>query len=101
LLLAWIIGLWGLAVTAAEAKTIQIVLSNLTYVPAETTASVGDIIEWVNNDILAHTATATNGDWNVVIAAKKTERLVLKKSGQVDYFCTYHPNMKGRLTIAP
>jgi plastocyanin len=100
-LLVWIIGLWGFAGTAAEAKTIQIVMSNLAYLPAETGASVGDVIEWVNNDILAHTATATSGDWDVVIAAKKTQRLVLKKSGQVDYFCRYHPNMKGRLTIAP
>lgn len=100
-LLAWTIGLWGLAGTAAEARTIKIVMSNLAYVPVETTAAVGDVIEWVNNDILAHTATATNGDWNVVITAKKTERLVLKKPGQVDYFCKYHPNMKGRLVIAP
>ena len=50
--------------TAAEAKTIQIMISNLAYVPAETNAAVGDVIEWVNNDILAHTATATNGDSN-------------------------------------
>jgi plastocyanin len=79
LLIAWTIGLWGFAGAAAEAKSIQIVMTNLAYVPAETSAAVGDVIEWVNSDFLAHTATATNSDWNVVIIAKKTERLVLKK----------------------
>lgn len=101
LLFALALGPWGVPGISAEAKTIQIVMSNLAYVPVETAAAVGDVIEWDNNDFLAHTATATNGNWNVVITAKKTKRLILKKAGQVDYFCKYHPNMKGRLVVVP
>jgi plastocyanin len=26
---------------------------------------------------------------------------VLKKAGAVDYFCKYHPNMKGRVVVTP
>jgi plastocyanin len=26
---------------------------------------------------------------------------VLKKPGAVDYFCKFHPNMKGRVVVAP
>jgi plastocyanin len=63
---------------------------------------VGDTIEWINNDILAHTATAKTGDnWNIAIAPKKTARLMLTKAGPVDYFCKYHPTMTGRLVVAP
>jgi plastocyanin len=69
--------------------------------PTEVNASVGGTIEWVNNDILAHTATAQNGDWDVAIAAKKTVSLVLKKAGTIEYYCRYHPNMKARIVIAP
>lgn len=93
--------LW-LQSVSAHAATIQIVMEKLLFQPAETQAKVGDTIEWVNNDFLAHTATATSGDdWNVVIAPKKTEKLVLQKSGTIEYYCKYHPNMKGKLIVAP
>jgi plastocyanin len=91
----------GLSTISARARTIQVVIDKLVYVPAEASAKVGDTIEWMNKDILAHTATATNGDWNVMIAPNRVERAVLKKAGIVDYFCKFHPNMKGRITVAP
>lgn len=86
---------------SAHAETIQITIDKLVFAPADVTAKVGDTVEWVNNDILAHTATATNKDWDVMIAPKKSGTLVLRKVGAFDYFCKYHPNMKGRITVAP
>ena len=86
---------------SAQAETIQVTIDKLVYAPAEITAKVGDTIEWVNKDILAHTATATNKDWDVMIGPKQTAKLVLKKAGPVDFFCKFHPNMKGHVTIAP
>lgn len=63
-------------------------------------ARVGDTIEWVYKDIVYHTATAKNGAFNVDVPAGKKARVVLKKAGDIDYFCEYHPNMstaiKGR-----
>jgi plastocyanin len=95
------LALTGLMSVSAHAETIQVMIDKLVFVPADVTAKVGDIIEWTNKDVLAHTATAANGDWNVVIASKQTSRLVLKKPGTVDYFCKYHPNMKGRVQVIP
>jgi plastocyanin len=69
--------------------------------PAEVSAKVGDAIEWANRDILAHTATARNGDWDMTMPPKKTITLVLKKAGTIEYYCRYHPNMKATLTVAP
>jgi plastocyanin len=89
------------AAVSAHAETVQIAMDKLVFSPAEVNASVGDTIEWVNNDILAHTATAQNGDWDVAIAAKKTVSFVLKKAGTIEYYCRYHPNMKGRIVIVP
>lgn len=85
---------------SAHAADIRITIDKLTYVPAAVSAKVGDTIEWVNKDILAHTATATNGDWDVMIGPHKTVRLMLKRPGEVDYYCRFHPNMKGHVTIA-
>ena len=85
----------------AHAADIQITIDKLVYAPAEISAKVGDTIKWINKDILAHTATAKNGDWDVMIGPNKTARLVLKKPGAVDYYCKFHPNMTGRLTVTP
>jgi plastocyanin len=85
----------------AQAETIQIAIDKLVFAPAEVNAKVGDTLEWVNKDALAHTATAANGDWNVVTGPKQSGRVLLKKSGAVDYYCKYHPNMKGRVVVTP
>jgi plastocyanin len=92
--------LMGMSAVSARAETIRIVMDKMAYIPLEVSAKVGDTIEWVNNDILSHTATARNGDWDITIAPRKTERLVLKEGGTIDYFCRFHPNMKGRIAIA-
>ncbi|HZT27835.1 MAG TPA: cupredoxin family copper-binding protein [Pseudolabrys sp.] len=91
----------GLQSASAHAATVQIVIDKLVYMPADASAKVGDTVEWVNKDILAHTATARNGDWDVMIGPNKTARIVLKKAGAIDYYCKFHPNMKARLTVAP
>jgi plastocyanin len=85
----------------AQAETIQVTIDKLAFAPAEVNAKVGDTVEWVNKDALAHTATASNGDWNVVTGPNQSGRVVLKKAGAVDYFCKYHPNMKGRVVVTP
>ena len=91
----------GLSIVPAQAETIQVTIDKLEFAPAEVNAKVGDTIEWVNKDELVHTATATNNDWAVNIAAHQSGSVVLKKPGAVDYFCKFHPNMKGRVVIAP
>jgi plastocyanin len=93
--------LFGMIAVPAQAATIQITIDNLVFAPAEVSAKVGDTIEWINKDVLAHTATAGNGDFDVNIAPKKTVTSVLKKAGNVEYYCRFHPNMKAVLTIAP
>ena len=100
LLIAALLAL-GVMSVSAHAATIEISMENLVISPAETSAKVGDTIEWINKDIFVHTATARNGDWDVTMPAKKTITLVLKKAGSIDYYCRFHPNMKATLTVAP
>ena len=63
----------GLSVPA-RAETIQVTIDKLVFAPAEVNAKVGDTIEWVNKDALVHTATATNGDWNVIHSRQQRAR---------------------------
>lgn len=99
-LLACAVALSATEFAPAHADTIHVTIDNLVFMPANVSAKVGDTIEWVNNDVFAHTATV-RGDWDVMIAPKKTARFVLKKTGDVEYYCRFHPNMKGRIAVAP
>lgn len=87
-------------IVPSHAEAIKIVVDKLEFAPAEINAKVGDTIEWANKDILAHTATV-RGDWDVLIAPNKSGSVVLKTAGAVDYYCRFHPNMKGRIVVAP
>jgi plastocyanin len=93
---------WMLAMSIpAHAATIEITMENLVISPAEASAKVGDTIEWINKDVLVHTATARNGDWDVNLPPKKNGSLILKKAGTVEYYCRLHPNMKATLVVEP
>jgi plastocyanin len=91
----------GAMAAPVHAATIQIVMENLVISPTEATAKVGDTLELVNKDVFAHTATAKNGDFDVTMPPKQTVTYVLKKAGDVDYYCRFHPNMKATIKIAP
>lgn len=89
----------AMSIVPAQAETIQVTIDKLVYSPADVKAKVGDTIEWVNKDVFAHTATV-KGDWDVMIPAKKNASFVLKKAGDVEYYCRFHPNMKARISVA-
>lgn len=90
----------AMGLAPAHAATIQVTIDKLVFSPADISAKAGDTVEWVNNDILAHTATVRGG-WDVMIPPKKTVSFVLKDAGDVEYYCRFHPNMKGHIAVAP
>jgi len=85
----------------AQADTITVVIKDLVFTPAAVTAKAGDTIRWDNRDILAHTATATAGGFDVMLPAGKSASTVVTKAGTIAYFCKFHPNMKGTVTVTP
>jgi plastocyanin len=91
---------WGLYSVPAQAEAIRVTIDQLVFSPMQIEAKVGDTVEWINKDILAHTATV-KGDWDVMIAANASASLVLEKAGTLDYYCHFHPNMKGQIIVTP
>jgi plastocyanin len=91
----------GAIAVPAHAATIQVVMDKMEISPAEVSVKVGDTIEWINKDVLAHTATARNGDFDVMMPPKKTVTSVVRKAGRIEYYCRFHPNMKAVLVVAP
>lgn len=87
-----------LVAKTAQAETIRVVVDKMEYAPVVVEAKVGDTIEWENKDFLAHTATV-KGEWEALMPPGKSGSVTLTKAGVVDYFCRFHPNMKGRVVV--
>ncbi len=84
----------------AQSATIEVTIEKMAFSPAEVEVKIGDTIEWVNKDAFVHTATVKGG-WDVQLPVKKSGSVVVDKAGTLDYYCRFHPNMKGRITVAP
>ncbi|MBB3308603.1 plastocyanin [Rhizobium sp. BK196] len=85
--------------TAASAATIEVTIEKLEFRPAMVTARPGDTIVWRNKDVMDHTATS-KGSFDVVIPAGKSGSTVIKGDGVAEYYCRYHPNMKGQIEVS-
>lgn len=99
ILAAVLVSIPALYAMPAPAETFRVTIDRLDYTPAEVKAKVGDTIEFINQDILAHTATV-RGDWDVMIPPKKSASVVMRKAGDLEYYCRFHPNMKGRISVS-
>jgi plastocyanin len=83
----------------AASKVYVVTIQQLAFGPVPTTLRVGDTVEWVNNDIFLHSATATDKSFDIELKPKAHVRMVLKKAGSFAFFCRYHPGMTGRLVV--
>jgi plastocyanin len=83
---------------SARASILQVNMERVTYSPAQISAHVGDTLEWVNSDIVAHTTTARSGEWDVMILPNQKKSITLKTAGTFQYYCKFHPNMAGEIT---
>jgi plastocyanin len=77
--------LFAPAASSARAEVIEIKAEKLLFTPAQVSAHVGDTIVWVNADFVAHTATARNGAWDVMMPPNTKKELVLKSAETLDY----------------
>ncbi|WP_201842119.1 cupredoxin domain-containing protein [Microvirga zambiensis] len=91
-----------LAGPASKAGTTQSVLmKGVAFEPRQITVHVGDTLDWANQDIVAHTATARDKSWDVNVLPGKDGHMVMKAVGRFDYICRYHPNMTGEVIVEP
>ena len=89
------------AAVPATAATVRITVTKLAFEPAQVSAHVGDTIEWVNGDFLAHSATGRKKEWDLFLAPNKSAHVTVSQPGEIDYYCRFHPNMVGHISVAP
>ncbi|MFC5527762.1 plasmid stabilization protein [Rhodanobacter ginsengisoli] len=75
-----------------------IVIDRMQYGPMPSGVRAGDIIEWVNRDILEHSATARDGRFDVDLKPGRSVRSIAT-AGTVVVFCKFHPDMTATLVV--
>jgi plastocyanin len=99
LLIAGAAAVAGGRTAMAHDGTVHVTIDKLAFAPAEIEVRVGETIEWTNKDRIAHTATVKDG-WEVMIPVGKVATRVVEAGDKtVDYYCRFHPNMKGRIVV--
>jgi plastocyanin len=100
-------GAWGSLILlfpplqpAAWAKTLVVVIDDVAFGPTPADARVGDVVEWKNQDFVAHTATARDGSFDVDLPAGTSAKVPLTKPGEIAFVCRYHPGMAGTISVA-
>ena len=89
---------------SAQPQVVTVVIRGFKFVPAAVTVHAGDTVEWKNDDIVPHTATADGEAQKPAfdsgtIRTGATWRYVAQNKGTYNYTCTLHPNMKGELIV--
>ncbi len=90
--------------SAQKGETHVVEIKQMKFVPQTLTVAPGDSIKWVNRDIVEHDVVDKTDKLLVSKSLKMGEWYAVKISksetdGQIDYICTLHPVMKGRIKI--
>ena len=81
-------------------KPHRVTMRKLKYEPAKITIKVGESVQWVNKDDHDHTVVAMNKSFSSEnLGRDDTFRHVFTRAGKFDYYCRYHPRMKGTVTV--
>jgi plastocyanin len=86
---------------AAAPQTHVVVMDKMKFGPLPAQVRRGDVILWVNRDMFRHTATASNGSFNVDLLPGAKGKTIVTSPGTVAFVCKYHPGMRGVLRVAP
>lgn len=76
-------------------------ITDLEFVPNTIHVRPGDMITWVNRDIVPHTATSVDGSWDTgVINQDESKSVVVSLNMTSAYLCRFHVNMSATVVLA-
>ncbi len=89
------------AAGVAGGETVMVDIQNFAYTPDPVTIPVGGSVTWTNRDAEPHTATAQDREvlQSGTLTPEESFTETFEQAGTYDYFCEFHPNMKGTLVV--
>jgi plastocyanin len=86
---------------ASKSGALEIKMQNFQFDPKSATVKVGQTVKWVNQDTADHDVTdeKTGLFKSKQFGQGGSFEFTAKKAGTIDYVCTLHPGMTGKLTV--
>lgn len=92
-----------LAVLLAQAQpspAVVVHMKNFSFVPATVHVKPGEAVEWINDDIDAHSVDSSDRAFSSGgLDTHDTWTHVFTSPGSFAYFCDLHPYMKGTVVV--
>jgi amicyanin len=78
----------------------QVSIQNFTYQPANMSVKAGTTVTWTNQDSTPHTVTFRNGMRDSgILRQGQSFSYTFTQPGTYTYYCAYHANMVGTVTV--
>ncbi|MEZ4086954.1 MAG: cupredoxin family copper-binding protein [Candidatus Gracilibacteria bacterium] len=77
----------------------EVAIIDFTFTPANITIEQGTTVVWTNLDVVDHTVTSDYFTSDVLKSGDSFS-YTFEEAGTYDYFCTLHPQMKGKVTVS-
>jgi plastocyanin len=93
------------ASSGGGAKTVQVAMKNIAFLPNAVTVGKGSTVKWTNQDSVNHDVTKTSGPGPKFssgtgnLAKGDTYERKLTTAGTIKYVCTVHPGMEGTIVV--
>jgi plastocyanin len=90
---------WSLPAAAGEAAA-EITIDNFTFTPTTITIAPGTIVTWLNRDDIPHTVVAKSLAFrSKALDTGDSFTHQFNEPGEIDYFCSLHPHMTGKIIV--
>src|SRR4051812_46762247 len=84
-----------------EPRDPAVEIKDLKFKPDKLKIKTGQTVVWTNNDDKDHTVIADDESFKSEnISPGKTFKHTFKEAGKFGYSCSYHPRMKGIITVS-
>ena len=88
------------AASELPAEATEVRMAGSTFAPGTIELKVGDTVTFVNDDEIAHTATADDGAFDSgTMEPGATFEFTAEKAGSISYVCEFHPGMTGSINV--
>ena len=84
----------------SRAGVVRVDIKSFAFDPKNAEISLGDTVEWVNNDAFTHSAVSDGGSFDTGnIPGEERRTFVPRTKGTFAYHCSWHPPMRGSIEV--
>lgn len=94
----------GSSSSSSSSPAVHATIKNFAFIPSTIHVTVGQTIEWTNEDAPPHNITYVSGPEfrsSGTLTTGATFSLKVIQAGTIHYYCSIHPWMKGTIVVSP